>query len=204
MNATLDANTDFTLRTDPVALFSEWMRAAEASEPNDPNAMCLATVGADGRPSARIVLLKSVDAGGFMFHSHYTGRKGRELDANPYAALCFHWKSLHRQVRVEGRVEHATPAESDAYYASRARISRLGAWASRQSEPLSDRAELEARLREAEQRFPDEEVPRPEHWGGFRLVPDSIEFWQDAPYRLHDRIVFIRDGEGWERQRLYP
>ena len=200
----MDANTDFTLSTDPVALFSEWMRAAEASEPNDPNAMCLATVGADGRPSARIVLLKSVDAGGFMFHSHYTGRKGRELDANPCAALCFHWKSLRRQVRVEGRVEHATPAESDAYYASRARISRLGAWASRQSEPLADRAELEARLREAVQRFPDEEVPRPEHWGGFRLIPDSIEFWEDRPGRQHWRTRFVKTAGGWESGLLYP
>ncbi|MFC0409463.1 pyridoxamine 5'-phosphate oxidase [Roseomonas elaeocarpi] len=204
MNATLDASTDFERATDPFPLFDRWMADAEQSEPNDPNAVCLATATPDGRPAARIVLLKSVDPRGFVFHSHYTGRKGEEMAANPQVALCFHWKTLHRQVRVEGRVERASAEESDSYYASRARTSRLGAWASRQSQPLRDRAELEAALREVEARFPGEDVPRPEHWGGFRVVPTVVEFWQDAPYRLHDRRVFTRTGEGWATQRLYP
>ena len=212
MNATLDANTDFTLTTDPVALFGEWMRAAEASEPNDPNAMCLATVGADGRPAARIVLLKSVDGDGFMFHSHYTGRKGRELEANPYAALCFHWKSLQRSVRVEGPVERVTDAEADAYYASRARGSRIGAWASRQSRPLEGRWALEKAVAEYTLKFGLGEIPRPDFWSGFRVLPQRIEFWRDMPFRLHDRQVFHRvagigagdGGGGWRVEALYP
>ena len=202
----MDANTDFTLSTDPVALFSEWMRAAEASEPNDPNAMCLATVGADGRPSARIVLLKSVDAGGFMFHSHYTGRKGRELDANPCAALCFHWKSLRRQIRIRGHVALVSDAESDAYFHSRPRDSRIGAWASQQSRPLESRFALEKAVAEYGLKYGLGEVPRPPHWSGFRVVPMAIEFWHDRPFRLHDRIEFTRAevGAPWEKTRLYP
>ncbi len=198
----MDAAPDVT--ADPVALFAGWMREAEASEPNDPNAVCLATATADGRPAARMVLLKDADARGFVFHSHYDGRKGAELEANPFAALCFHWKTLHRQVRVEGTVERVPEAESDDYYATRARVSRLGAWASRQSRPLADRAELEASVAVMEARFPGDDVPRPPHWGGLRVIPERIEFWRDMPYRLHDRLVFERAGEGWATHRLYP
>ena len=199
MDTALDTAGD-----DPIALFARWMAAAEASEPNDPDAVCLATATADGRPAARMVLLKGADARGFVFHSHYDGRKGAEMERNPHAALCFHWKTLRRQVRVEGSVERVAAAESDGYYASRARVSRLGAWASRQSRPLADRAELEASVAEMERRFPGEEVPRPPHWGGFRVVPARIEFWQDMPFRLHDRLVFERAGAGWTTHRLYP
>ena len=203
-----DAGPDAPLPTgageDPLVLFGRWLRAAEASEPNDPEAMCLATADARGRPAARMVLLKEADARGFVFYSHRDGRKGLELDANPFAALCFHWKTLRRQVRVEGRVERVSDAESDAYYASRARVSRLGAWASRQSRPLADRVELEAGVAAAEARFPGDDVPRPQHWGGFRLVPDRVEFWRDMPHRLHDRLVFERAGDGWTTGRLFP
>lgn len=200
------AMTGIEAVADPLDLFAAWMREAEAGEPNDPNAMALATATPDGAPSARMVLLKGFDARGFVFYSHRDGRKGGELAANPRAALLFHWKSLLRQVRVEGPTEPVSDAESDAYYASRGRLSRLGAWASRQSRPLAARPELEARVAEAEARFPGEDVPRPPHWGGTRVVPARIEFWRDMPHRLHDRLVYERDAPGapWRTHRLHP
>ena len=191
--------------SDPFAWFDRWMEDAAASEPADPNAMTLATTTADGLPSARIVLLKGHDARGFVFYTNTESRKGSELKDNPRAAVLFHWKSLQRQVRIEGRIERVTEGEADAYYATRARISRLGAWASDQSRPLRDRAELERRLAEQEARFPDDRVPRPPHWSGYRLAPDCFEFWQDMPYRLHDRTVFTRRGaDAWTMGKLFP
>ncbi|MBN9508459.1 MAG: pyridoxamine 5'-phosphate oxidase [Alphaproteobacteria bacterium] len=189
---------------DPHALFAAWLAEAEAGEPSDPNAMALATATQDGRPSVRMVLLKGHDARGFVFYSNAESRKGGELAANRRAALLFHWKSLRRQVRIEGAVEPATDAEADAYFASRARISRLGAWASDQSRPLPDRAALEARLAEAERRFPDGPVPRPPYWQGWRVIPVRMEFWQEAPFRLHDRTLYVREGTGWAVSKLFP
>lgn len=189
---------------DPFAQFAAWMAEAAQTEPNDPNAMSLATVAPDGRPSVRIVLLKGADANGFVFYTNLESRKGNELKRNPHAALLFHWKQLHRQIRIEGQVGPVTDAEADAYYASRHRISRLGAWASDQSRPLESRAVLEARLKEAEARYPGDDIPRPAYWSGFRLVPERIEFWQDQPYRLHDRTIFSRAGDGWTTHKLFP
>jgi pyridoxamine 5'-phosphate oxidase len=189
---------------DPFARFGQWFAAAEQSEPNDPNAMTVATCTPDGRPSARIVLLKDYDRRGFVFYTNKQSRKGGELQANRHAALLFHWKSLRRQVRIEGVVEDVTDAEADAYYATRARVSRLGAWASEQSRPLPDRATLERRVAEMEARHPGEAIPRPPHWSGYRVIPESFEFWQDMPYRLHDRLVFTRSGADWVTGRLYP
>ena len=190
---------------DPLDWFDRWIADAVASEPSDPNAMTLATTTPDGRPSARIVLLKGHDARGFVFYTNTESRKGEELAANPRAALLFHWKTRQRQIRIEGTIEPVTPAEADAYFASRARISRLGAWASDQSRPLASRAELERRLHEQEARYPDERVPRPPHWSGYRVKPESFEFWQDMPYRLHDRTVFTRRADGgWSVGKLFP
>jgi pyridoxamine 5'-phosphate oxidase len=189
---------------DPFALFAAWMAEAAAKEINDPNAMTLATATADGVPSARIVLLKGVDPRGFVFYTNTRSRKGAELLENPRAALLFHWKTLQRQIRIEGRVEHVTDAEADAYYATRARISRLGAWASTQSRRLADRAELEARLKAFEAEYPGEDIPRPPHWSGYRLLPAYLEFWQDMPFRLHDRTTFTRTADGWTTAKLYP
>ncbi len=189
---------------DPIALFEDWLAEASRLEINDPNAMTVATSTAGGIPSARIVLLKGVDPRGFVFYTNKEGRKGTELGANPRAALLFHWKTLQRQVRVEGDVEDVTEAEADAYFASRARVSRLGAWASAQSRPLGDRAELERRVAEAEQRFPGETIERPSYWSGFRVLPRLVEFWQEMPFRLHDRLVYTRGRDGWSVGRLYP
>ena len=190
--------------TDPIARFSAWMEEAARSEPADPNAVCLATATPDGRPSARMVLLKGVDAGGFVFYTNLDSRKGAELRANPRAALCFHWKSLARSVRVEGPVEQVSDAEADAYFASRPRGSRIGAWASRQSRPLEGRWALEKAVAEYTLKFGLGEIPRPEFWSGFRVLPERIEFWRDMPFRLHDRQVFHREGSGWRVEALYP
>ncbi len=202
---------DFTSAEEPYALFAEWLREAEASEPNDPNAMALATVDADGLPNVRMVLLKGVDGAdatprGFVFYTNLESAKGRELLETPKAALCFHWKSLRRQVRVRGLVSAVSDSEADAYYATRARGSRLGAWASAQSRPLESRFALEKAVAAITARYPIGEIPRPPHWSGFRIVPLDIEFWHDRPFRLHDRLVFRRAdvGSGWEKQRLYP
>ncbi|WP_431283228.1 pyridoxamine 5'-phosphate oxidase [Humitalea sp. 24SJ18S-53] len=193
-----------TTTEDPFALFEAWMAEATATEPNDPNAMAVATATPDGAPSVRILLLKGLDERGFVFYSHDNARKGGELAANPRAALCFHWKSQGRQIRVEGPIERVSAEEADAYFATRAKLSRIGAWASKQSTPLASRAELEAAVLAAEARFPDDHVPRPPHWGGFRCVPARIEFWRDMPFRLHERRVFSRVGEGWAIEMLYP
>ena len=188
---------------EPLAPFGRWLAEAEASEENA-TAMTVATVAADGRPSARLVLLKGFDEHGFVFYTNLDSRKSAELRGNPFAALCFHWKSRGRQVRVEGRVEPVGDAEADAYFASRARDSQLGAWASEQSRPLASRAELERRVAQTARRFAESAVPRPDFWSGFRVVPERIEFWQERAYRLHDRLLFLREGGGWRRQRLYP
>jgi pyridoxamine 5'-phosphate oxidase len=188
----------------PFALFDAWMADAVRAEPVDPNAMTLATATPDGRPSARMVLLKDVSDQGFVFYTNTQSRKGGELGANAQVALLFHWKSLARQIRIEGQASPVSPAEADAYYATRPRISRLGAWASDQSRPLPARRDLEARVAAMEARFPGEPIPRPPHWSGFRVTPATFEFWQDMPFRLHDRLVFTRLDDAWERTRLYP
>ena len=196
---------DFTAAEEPFGLFSAWFEEAKASEPNDPNAMALATVGDDGLPDVRMVLLKGYDAAGFVFYTHIASQKGRELAENPQAALLFHWKSLRRQIRIEGSLSFASDAESDAYFASRGRDSQLGAWASDQSRPLDSRATFEARFAEIQARFEGQEVPRPRHWGGYRLTPTHIEFWQDRAHRLHERRVFDRAADGtWSEGLLYP
>ena len=192
--------------TDPNEHFAAWLAEAEQTEPNDPNAMTLATATPGGAPSARIVLLKGHDARGFVFYTNHESRKGGELAANPVAALLFHWKSLRRQVRIEGRVEGVTEAEADAYFASRARSSQIGAWASDQSRPTSDRLALEKRVAEYALKFGVGRVPRPPHWSGYRVVPQAMEFWRDRPFRLHERLVFSRTAPGapWAPSRLFP
>jgi pyridoxamine 5'-phosphate oxidase len=190
--------------SDPFVLFSEWFEAARESEPNDPDAMALATVAADGMPSVRMVLMKGHDRRGFAFYTNLESRKGQELTADPRAALCFHWKSQRRQIRVEGIVSPVTPEDADRYFASRARISRLGAWASFQSRPLDRRETLEARVAAFDAQYPGDTVPRPPHWSGFRLAPTRFEFWEDRQFRLHDRIEYVPDGDGWSGRRLYP
>ena len=189
---------------DPIALFEEWLRAAQKAEPSDANAMTLATVDAAGLPDARMVLLKGVDGAGFSFFTNTESAKGRELAANAKAALVFHWKSLRRQVRVRGSVEPVSKAEADAYWATRARSAQIGAWASDQSRPLAGRHDFERRIAEVGLRFGLGAVPRPPHWSGYRVRPETIEFWRDRPFRLHERLVFERAGEAWRTRRLYP
>ena len=192
--------------SDPFAFFDGWLQEAVESEPNDPNALSLATVDEDGLPDVRMVLLKGFDARGFAFYTNFESAKGGQLLASRKAAMCFHWKSRRRQVRMRGPVEVVTEAEADAYYASRPRVSRLGAWASQQSRPLESRTLLEAEVERFDSQYGEGEIPRPPHWSGFRLMPLSIEFWQDGAFRLHDRIVFSRKtlDAPWEIGRLYP
>jgi pyridoxamine 5'-phosphate oxidase len=190
---------------DPFVQFQDWMAQAWTHEPEDANAMTLATALPDGTPAARIVLLKGVDARGFMFFTNTLSRKGRDLAANARAALLFHWKPQGRQVRIEGQVEPVTAAEADAYYVTRPRISRLGAWASDQSRPLPERAVLERRLADYEAKYPGDEIPRPPHWSGYRVLPDAFEFWQNMPFRLHDRTTYTRSATGkWLVGKLFP
>jgi pyridoxamine 5'-phosphate oxidase len=195
---------DFTTAADPFPLFHEWLTEAKSAEINDPDAMALATVDSDGLPDVRMVLLKGADERGFVFYTNVESAKGGELAAQPKAALVLHWKSLRRQVRARGAVTPVTEAEADAYFASRHRDSRIGAWASRQSRPLESRAVFEEAIAAVTERFAGGDVPRPPNWAGYRIEPVQIEFWQDRPYRLHDRIRFTREGEGWARTRLYP
>ena len=191
------------MQTDPLALFEHWYAEARAAEVNDSNAMAVATADADGRPSVRMVLLKGFDERGFVFYTNREGRKAADLAANPHAALLFHWKSLRRQVRIEGPVSLVGDAESDAYFASRSRDSQLGAWASDQSRPLEARDIFERRFQDMQQRFPGA-VPRPPFWGGYRVTPERIEFWSDRAHRLHERRLFVRDGSQWRESLLYP
>ena len=189
---------------DPIEKFRGWLAEAEAKEINNHNAMSLATASADGRPSVRMVLLKDVDDRGFVFYTNLESRKGGELAENPHAALCFHWKSLDRQVRVEGAVQPVDPAEADAYYESRHRSSRIGAWASRQSRPMKTRFDLEKRVAEFTAKFHISAIPRPDFWSGFRIVPSRIEFWTEGAFRLHERLVYHQVDAGWETERLFP
>ena len=190
---------------DPFALFGQWLAEAEKSEPNDPNAMALSTVGADGMPSCRMVLLKGFDAEGFVVYTNLGSQKARELAAHPKAALLFHWKSLRRQVRVQGAVTPVTAQEADAYFASRARDSRIGAWASKQSQAMAGRFELEKRVAEFALKFGIGDIPRPEFWSGFRIAPQIMEFWLNGAFRLHERVRLERTAAGgWQRSVLYP
>jgi pyridoxamine 5'-phosphate oxidase len=188
---------------DPITEFLTAIARAERQQ-IDTTPAALATADAAGRPSARMVLLRGVDNRGFVFHTNYDSRKARELAANPHAALCFHWPTIEEQIRIEGRVERLSPDESDAYFATRPRGSQIGAWASAQSEVLDSRETFEQRLRDAEARFEGKPVSRPPFWGGFRIIPDRVEFWNGRPSRLHDRLVYTREGEGWTTARLYP
>ena len=196
---------DFTQRTEPYALFNEWLADAEKSEINDPNAVALASVDAQGLPNVRMVLLKGIDERGFVFYTNFESAKGQEVQQAMKAAMCFHWKSQRRQVRVRGEVEVVSGEEADAYYNSRHPQSRLGAWASDQSRPLDSRKTLIDKVEDYRAQYGEEDIPRPPHWSGFRIMPSEIEFWQDGDYRLHDRVKFTPDGNGgWSTQRLYP
>lgn len=201
-----DTSNDFTQNSEPFELFAQWLNDATKSEVNDPNALALATVDTDGLPNVRMVLLKDFDEHGFVFYTNYESAKAQEILSAQKAAMCFHWKSLRRQVRVRGPVELVSAEEADAYYASRPRGSRIGAWASKQSRPLESRFALEKAVAEYTARYAIGTIPRPAHWSGFRIRPVSIEFWHDRPFRLHDRVLFTRDtpqGE-WKTDRLYP
>jgi pyridoxamine 5'-phosphate oxidase len=204
--AVTTAQQGFTERNDPFALFAEWLKDAEKSEPNDANAMALATVDEEGLPNCRMVLMKDFDDAGFVFYTNYESQKGQELQATQKAALLFHWKTLRRQVRIRGRVEMVTPAEADAYFNSRPRDSRIGAWASAQSRPLEGRFALEQAVALYATKYAIGNVPRPPHWSGFRTIPHAIEFWHDRPFRLHDRVVFRRENSNaaWAKAKLYP
>jgi pyridoxamine 5'-phosphate oxidase len=196
---------DFTESAEPFRLFAAWLEDATKSEPNDPNGLALATVDEDGMPDVRMVLLKGFDEHGFVFYTNLESAKGSEILSSMKAAMCFHWKSLRRQVRVRGPVEIVSDEEADAYFKTRPRGSRIGAWASKQSRPLESRFALEKAVAEYTARYAIGEIPRPKHWSGFRLAPWSIEFWHDRPFRLHDRVVFSRTSDGgWEKTRLYP
>ncbi len=189
---------------DPLELFAVWFEEAKTGEPNDPDAMALASVGEDGMPSVRMVLLKGADQRGFVFYTNFESRKGRQLLARPKAAALFHWKSLRRQVRIEGEVDPVGDEEADAYFATRPKDSQIGAWASDQSRPLAGRFELEKRIASFAAKYALGDVPRPPHWSGFRIVPQRIEFWREGAFRLHDRLVYHRESEGWRTERLYP
>ncbi len=204
--AVTTAQQGFTDRNDPFVLFAEWMKDAEKSEPNDPNAMALSTVDEEGLPNVRMVLLKDFDEKGFVFYTNYESQKGQEIQGSMKAAVLFHWKSLRRQIRVRGLVEKVTAAEADAYFNSRARDSRIGAWASAQSRPLEGRFALETAVAMYAAKYAIGTVPRPPHWSGFRILPLSIEFWHDRPFRLHDRVVFRRENQSadWTKAKLYP
>ncbi|ANL33075.1 pyridoxamine 5'-phosphate oxidase [Rhizobium phaseoli] len=206
MSANELTSGDFTESGEPFKLFAEWLKEAEASEPNDPNAVALATVDEDGLPNVRMVLLKGFDDDGFVFYTNFESQKGREILGQRKAAMCFHWKSLRRQVRLRGPVEIVSDAEADAYFMTRARGSRIGAWASKQSRPLESRFALEKAVAEYTARYALGEIPRPAHWSGFRIRPTSIEFWKDQAFRLHDRIEFRRPSPvgAWEKVRMYP
>ncbi len=204
MNETGLTAGDFVGTNDPFAQFADWMADAEKSEPNDPNAVAVASVDADGMPNVRMVLLKGFDQNGFVFYTNFESNKGREILGSMKAALCFHWKSLRRQIRVRGHVEVVSDEEADAYFASRPRGSRIGAWASKQSRPLESRLALEKAVAEFTLKHAVGEIPRPPYWSGFRIKPITIEFWHDRPFRLHDRILFTRADDGWQKSRLYP
>ncbi|HEX7883516.1 MAG TPA: pyridoxamine 5'-phosphate oxidase [Afipia sp.] len=197
---------DFTAADEPFGLFAVWFAEAVKSEPNDPNAMALATVDPDGLPDVRMVLLKGFDTAGFVFYSHIDSAKGRELAASPKAGLLFHWKSLRRQVRIRGNVSRVTDAEADAYFATRPKQAQIGAWASKQSQPLESRLAFEKAIALKAAKYAIGEVPRPPGWSGWRIAPQAIEFWHDRPYRLHDRITFTRTAldDAWNKTRLYP